>query len=221
VVQEHTQRVMRPEITILDFELAARNAIRVVFPMTTLRGCFFHYTQCIWRKTQACSLAIRYREEEDVCRLVHRAAVLPLLPPEEIDDVWLQTLESIDLTPDINSFTDYVTETWVEGNISECNHFDHDGPRTTNHVEGWHSRINKKCRKPHPNVYAMVRLLQQEQATNEAKIIQLRAGGKQRPRKRKYVELDSRLVGLKNKLTDGRLGVLEYADAASYLLHLQ
>jgi len=220
VVQQRIDRVFTPEIIILDFEVAARNAIHTVFPMATLRGCFFHYTQCIWRKTQACGLATRYREEDDVRRLVRRAAVLPLVPPGAIEDVWFEALESVEMTPDINRFTDYVTETWVEGDIFQCSHFDHDGPRTTNHVEGWHSRMNKKCQRPHPNVYAMVRFLQKEQASNEAKIIQLRAGAKQRPRKRKYIELDSRLVNLKNKLSDGRLGVLEYADAASYLLHI-
>jgi hypothetical protein len=61
-----------------------------------------------------------------------------------------------------------VTETWVEGNeFTFMNHFDNDGPRTTNNVEGWHSKLNKVCDHAHPNIFAMVTLLQSIQTTNE------------------------------------------------------
>lgn len=42
--------VLTPESWMIDFEVAARNAVKDNFPNTTIRGCFFHYTQCIWRK---------------------------------------------------------------------------------------------------------------------------------------------------------------------------
>lgn len=34
---------------------------------------------------------------------------------------------------------DYVTETRVEGHLTHWNHYDNDGSRTTNVVEGWHN----------------------------------------------------------------------------------
>lgn len=43
----------------IDFEVAVRNATNKNFPNTTIRGCFSHYIQCIWRKMQNCGL-IRY-----------------------------------------------------------------------------------------------------------------------------------------------------------------
>jgi hypothetical protein len=48
---------------------------------------------------------------------------------------------------------DYVTETWVEGSIQGWNQFDNDGTRTTNHIEGWHSKVNKACQRSHPNIF--------------------------------------------------------------------
>jgi hypothetical protein len=40
----------KPKFCLIDFELAAINALMFVFPDATIKGCFFHYTQCIWRK---------------------------------------------------------------------------------------------------------------------------------------------------------------------------
>ena len=89
---------------------------------------------------------------------------------------------------------------------------DNDGPRTTNNVEGWHSKINMICKTAHPNIYTMVKMLQTIQSTNEAKLIQLSAGGKQRTKKRKYRQLHSRLQQLKTRLRNGTLNVVDFAD---------
>jgi len=214
--------VFNPETFMLDFEIAARNAVMSVIPMTSLKGCFFHFCQCIWRKVQDCGLATRYREEEAIQKFIRRAAVLPLVPENRVEDVWLHALEeNEDDSAAVTRVADYVTETWVEGTFGNWNHYDNDGPRTTNHVEGWHNRLNKKCGSAHPNIYSVLRMLQKEQAGNEAKIIQISAGGKQPPRKKKYRQLDSRLCNLKQRYRARQMTVFEYADAASYLLHLE
>jgi len=215
--------VLTPETVILDFETAARNAVNLVFPMTTLRGCLFHFCQCIWRKTQDCGLATRYKDGDSVRTLVRRAAVLPLIPENRIEDVWFYALDqNEDDSAAVTRFTDYVTETWVDGSIPKAswNHYDHDGPRTTNHVEGWHNRLNKLCTHSHPNIFISITTLKKEQAAIEAKIIQIGAGGKQPPRKKKYRLLNSRLVNLKEKLSNGQLTLFQYADAASHFIHL-
>ena len=74
----------------MDFETAAQNAARTVFPGITVKGCFFHYTQAIWRKTQHTDLQVTYRNNEDIRQLV----LMDL-----IGDVWcnaLNDLEDID-----------------------------------------------------------------------------------------------------------------------------
>ena len=216
------QSALTPETWMIDFEVAARNAVGGIFPNTTIRGCFFHYTQCIWRKVQNCGLTTEFRENEEFHRLVRRAGVLPLVPGHRVEDVWFQALEdSDDQTAPVMRFKDYVTETWVEGHLEMWNHFDHDGPRTTNAVEGWHNKFNRMCRRAHPNIFVFLELLQKEQAANEAKIIQITAGGVVRPKKRKYRQLDSRLQSLKNRLRQGEMDLMAYADAASHLVHFE
>ena len=44
------QSVLTPESWMIDFETAARNAWKETFPKTTIRGCFFDFTQRVWRK---------------------------------------------------------------------------------------------------------------------------------------------------------------------------
>ncbi|XP_021370201.1 uncharacterized protein LOC110461178 [Mizuhopecten yessoensis] len=211
-----------PEVAMLDFEVAARNEINAMFPLTTVKACFFHYTQCIWRKTQGCWLAARYKQDDELRKLVRRAAVLPLFPTRQVEDVWFNALDdNEDNSPEVTRFKDYVTETWVEGQQLDLrNHYDNTGPRTTNHVEGWYSKVNRMCKHAHPNIYAIVKLLQKLQAAFEVRMIQLSAGGKPRPGKKKYGRLDERLTQLKDRFRNGHINMNTYADSASHLLHL-
>lgn len=39
-----------PPWIMLDFESSALVAVKEVFPTTELKGCYFHFTQCIFRK---------------------------------------------------------------------------------------------------------------------------------------------------------------------------
>lgn len=212
---------LMPTTVMMDFETAAWRSVENVFLGAVVRGCFFHYTQCIWRNVQSRGLVNDYKNNEEVRKLVLRAAVLPLVPPPSVEDVWFNALEDCDIdTPQVMRFKDYVTENWVEGNRLSWNHYDNNGPRTTNHVEGWHHKINNLLYHSHPNLYTLIDIIRKEQATNEVKLIQHANGGKQRPRKRLYREIDQRLGTLKQRLTDGEIDIIRYADAASYLIKL-
>ena len=83
-----------------------------MWPGVTVKGCFFHSTQCIWRKAQKYRLQSYYEENKDITQLIGRATVLPLVPTHLVDDVWLNTLEDIgeaENIPATTLFTDYVT----------------------------------------------------------------------------------------------------------------
>ena len=212
-----------PNRFFMDFEAASRVAVTTIFPDADVKGCFFHFTQCVWRKAQATGLAIPYKENEDVHRLVRRAAVLPLVPVLGVADVWfeaLNDLEDAQLPVDVSVFTDYITEQWVETDKETWNHFNTEGPRTTNHLEGWHSKLKKLIQHSHPNIYRIITTLQQIEASNSIKQIQYAAGGTRPVKRRKYRDLEDRLSTLKLRLQAGEITVVQYADAASYLLHI-
>jgi hypothetical protein len=169
----------------MDFETAAQNAARTVFTGITVKGCcFFHYTQAIWRKTQHTDLQVTYRNNEDIRQLVRRATAPPLVPMDLIEDVWsnaLNDLEDIDTPAKTTTFTDYVT-------IQVWNHFNTDGPRTTNHIEGWHNKLKKKVSHVHPNIFTLISTFKDIQVANEVTRIQRNTVGTIRPKAKRYRE---------------------------------
>ena len=213
---------IQPTEVMMDFEVAPRNVISSLFPDASVKCCFFHFTQAVWRKVQSLGLVVKYRDDDSFRTLVRRAAVLPLVPSGSTEDVWFWALdENDDLSDSVVKMNDYITETWVEAGRSHWNHFATEGPRTTNHIEGWHSKMNKKLNNPHPNIYLFMQLLAQEQAANEVKVIQRSAGGKTRPKKVAYRRVDQRLQRLKLQLVEGEIDIYENVDAASHLVKLQ
>ena len=83
----------------MDFEAVSRVAVTTIFPDADVEGCFFLFTQWVWRKAQATGLAIPYKDNEDVHRLVRGAAVLPLVPVPGVADVWFEALNDLKGVP--------------------------------------------------------------------------------------------------------------------------
>jgi hypothetical protein len=111
-------------------------------------------------------------------------------------------------------------EFWVEGHRFLWNHYQTEGPRTTNHLEGWHNKIKKKVHRAHPNIYLIIEVLQNTQTVTECTIIQYAAGGARPPKRHRYIVIDTRLQLLKERYQQRLINVVDYADAASHLLHL-
>ena len=145
---------------------------------------------------------------------------LPLLPLQHVDDYWLHTIAEAPPRDDCTRLLDYVTETWMEGRLQPAtwNHFSTMGPRTNSHLEGWHNKLKKRVGTAHPHIYKIIGIFQKEQAANEVKMVQYRAGGTRRKKSKKYRDIDERLNHLKADLRFGRKTLIEYGDAASYLL---
>ena len=56
LIMEKTGQLFNPEIIMSDFESALIPAVREEFPRTNHKGCFFHYTQSIYRFVQTSGL---------------------------------------------------------------------------------------------------------------------------------------------------------------------
>ena len=137
--------------------------------------------------------------------------------------MWLNALADMPNDPRCVQLGDYVTSQWVEGDLPQTawNHHQTAGPRTNNHLEGWHGRLKKVISKAHPNVFEMLAFLRNEQKLNEIKLVQYAAGKKPPTKRRKYTHVNSRLESLKQDLADGAMSVVVYADTVSHLLKLQ
>ena len=226
LLKEHMSRLNLPFTltrAFADFEVAVHNAIRQVIPGIIIKGCFFHFTQCVWKKAQTTGLQTLYRDNEEVRTLIRRGAVLPLIPLDRIEDVWFQALEDLedaDIPYDTQSFTDYITEQWVEGDILVWNHFGTEGPHTTNNIEAWHGKLKKKVQHSHPNIFTIIQTFKEIQNSNDINRIQREAGGTVRPHAKKYHNIDRRLAILKERFQYRMTDLMIYADSASQLLYL-
>ncbi|CAF0940153.1 unnamed protein product, partial [Brachionus calyciflorus] len=71
--------------------------------------------------------------------------------PEAVDDTTFVKAK-------LESFFDYFISTWFEGSIEYemWNHCFTEGPRTNNHLEGYHAKINRWLDKNHPDIYKLI-----------------------------------------------------------------
>lgn len=75
---------MKPQIIISDFEQAFISAAEKVFPKAEFHGCYFHFTQCIYRQIQFSGLQARYGTDEDFANSIKMLAALAFTPEETV-----------------------------------------------------------------------------------------------------------------------------------------
>jgi len=106
-IQERLNLTLDPAKVQTDFELAAIRALEREFPNAEIKGCFFHFGQALWRKVQDLGLAVLYKEDHQVQLWVRRAAGLALLPIADVQDAWIESMNSTPNVPRAEDFNDY------------------------------------------------------------------------------------------------------------------
>lgn len=193
---------------MIDFEAAAIRGISNEFPEIELHGCFFHFTQCIWRRIQSLGLAKKYEEDHEFARKLRHLAALAFVPVEKVKDSFkkLKTIlhikkraaEGTDANK-VNKLFDYFEETWIGKGKTQPKFSIHmwnmcavtlqKMPRTNNAVEGWHNAINQFVGCKNPSIWTFIDKIKKEQGVQELKMIQmLRNNGA--TRKKKYLDHD-------------------------------
>lgn len=93
----------------MGFEIATRNAMKAILPDLNVEGCFFPFHPvCLEESTGLCNT-----KRIQNLKLVRRAAVLPLVPADQVEDVWFNAL-SMNENDTPSPFYHYITETWVD-----------------------------------------------------------------------------------------------------------
>ena len=59
-------------------------------------------------------------------------------------------------------------------------------PRTTNNIEGWHSKLKKMTQHSHPNLFTAIQMFNDIQNANDIEIIQRAICGTTRSRAKRY-----------------------------------
>jgi hypothetical protein len=138
----------RPKLFHCDFEVAAINALLLVYPKVQIIGCYYHWHRCMWRKAKS----LKKNKSKAEKRIVSLCAALPLLPQEMLINAWQYIIEESGHLS-MESFTiTYVQRTWIkEKYLSLLSVFGR-RHRTNNILEGFHSKLNKVINKNNTSV---------------------------------------------------------------------
>jgi hypothetical protein len=199
---------LQPISIMTDFEKSAINAFHEVFPNSNQRGCFFHLSQCLWRRIQQTEeLAKKYGTDTEFASNIRQLLALAFVPESDVVSSFESLIESqyfyqneIYLQP----IVDYFEDNWI-GRLDRRNRrrqppyppslwncftaVINDLPKTNNSVEGWHRGFNELLGAHHPSIWKFIDGLKKEQSLNELKIEQYVAG--QAPPVRRRIYRDS------------------------------
>lgn len=174
-----------PDRILIDFELSAMQAFEAQFPGSSIAGCYFHLNQSLVRKVGNVGLKERFDTNFEFKLLVKSLAALCMVPPADVPALYDHLSDSFPANDEAcDDLLSYFERTYVRGRgnrdpmfkVQNWNHFaaakDKD-PRTTNHCEGWHHRLNSMLICKHPSIWKLLKTLQQDIALN--KLIESRA----------------------------------------------
>lgn len=197
---------LNPKHIMIDFEQATMREAGKAFPEAQIHGCFFHFSQCIWRKIQQCRLASKYSEDAEFAMEMRYFASLAFLPSEKVIESFsaIKGFMKMERRPRVNTtehqiwqVCDYVEKTWVGTKKKEplfpiamwnMRQLTLDGtPRTNNAVEGWHNAISRGFGCSNPSVWTFIDKLKAEQDRHEVRMAQITANDGE-VLKRKYLD---------------------------------
>jgi hypothetical protein len=103
----------QPVCVNFDFELAAINAMRQVFPSVPVFTCRFHYGQALWRNIQRFGLTDDYKSKSETGDWLHLFNGLPFLPPDEVPDAFsFDIMSTLPNNLGAHKFADYFCDTY-------------------------------------------------------------------------------------------------------------
>lgn len=220
---------LNPQSITVDFEKAMLNAISVQFPGASVKGCFFHFTQCIFRAVQNHGFKLRYETDPEFALRIRMLSAIAFVPPNFVVEVFEELCDGI-LPIEAQAVIDYFEDTWIG-----CPHRRQRRPpkyawetwniysrttdvlpRTINSVEGWHRGFESQAGATHLNIWKFINCLKKEQALNEVRIEQFLAGFQAPLPKKKYRNCCARLLNIVSNFN--RENIIEYIRAVSHNL---
>ena len=104
------------EEVVCDFEVALWKAIQSVFPQTSIRGCYFHWTQAVFKHITENGLKDAYSSVETSRTFLRKVLSLPLLPSELIRRAFKLLNQEAKTFNDnrLVTFMEYVRRQWID-----------------------------------------------------------------------------------------------------------
>lgn len=177
-----------------------------------------YYTQLACN--QELGLSTTYRDSPDAQRLIRKLMALAFLPVISVRPAFLE-LKDDPLVTELNltSLFTYYHETWLQLFKPHFWNVHNQTTQTNNHLEGWHSKLNRAIGKIHPGIHELIKVLKVEQSTTDATVQRARLGAAPPPRRKKYRQLDERLDRLTQNFRAGEYTVNDFLDCMRHIVH--
>ncbi|GAB0097315.1 hypothetical protein DMENIID0001_129480 [Sergentomyia squamirostris] len=187
VLKAELGEMVRPETIMTDYEQAAIGAFEAVFPGAVQNGCFFHYSQALYRKLQTLpDLCEQYSKDRNV--LHHLKMFNALAFSDRVEQAFTDMKELPFFRSDdeqLLEYIEYFERTWI-GAVRKpkyapekwnCREAVLKGlPKTSNNVEGWHNAFAHLVGASHPNIWKFLEKLRKQQRLTEQSFQELKQG---------------------------------------------
>lgn len=210
-----------PKTVHIDFEQSIHSAVRLVWPMSQIKGCRFHLGQAWFRKIQLLGLTKIYCTTGEKGDFLKTFFGLPFLPPTEIDDTFTDDIMSKQPSQceAICNFTDYVFMNYINPDTAIFPpkiwaEFSSSISRTTNACESFHSKLNSMFYHSHPNIFKLLEALNEVQSGSYTKMNNFTAARNIKRSKltvEKEAFVDSQMIQLSN----GEITRLQFIQTVS------
>ncbi|CAK9292085.1 unnamed protein product [Gordionus sp. m RMFG-2023] len=104
---------LSPSLAQTDFENVAISALNDVFPTMAIKGCYFHFSQALWRKCQTLGLSASYMGHSDIHKVVRRMSTIPFCRDEHVAIVRDTCYQMAANNTLLLSFMRYMDTTWL------------------------------------------------------------------------------------------------------------
>ena len=208
-----------PEISISDWEPAPRNAFKEVYPTIQNQGCWFHFTQRIWAKTQKLGLVHSFHDNPETAKFIRNLMAIPFLPASLIRATYaflqVQDLTNLE-SGKLEQIRKYFKKRWITQIDPEELSIYEAGITTNNAAESYHAKLKSIIKTPHPRIWNFLTTLNNiiEDTDNEIGRLILDQSIS-RPRKSKHVLKDQQREIIKERFRTGELTPWQYLNAMS------
>lgn len=203
-----------PNFFKVDFEIGAINALRAIYPSAAISGCYFHYSQAIYKNGDDMNLT----ESREGCQYLAKCVALAHLPSTKIHEGWFcVTEEYAGRIPNIKAFNKYMTNQWIKIEMIKVLSSYGQRHRTNNVVESWHRKINGRINTTYNLLYFI------SQLKAEAKLVDFNILQNElqhdvyRKRNKKYTSMDIKIKSLVDKYLEGTVTLKACIQKLSYL----
>lgn len=201
---------LEPRTVMCDFELAAINAMRGVFPEVEVSGCHFHLRQSIFRHILHEGLRSQYINDENIRNHVKYLGALAFVPNADVADTFDEIQDGDDFPQELESVYAYFEATYIGRRLrrgrrpprfpipmwNQSERVEAGMPRTNNLLEGWHNGIQSSLTGHHPTIWKFLTFLQKEELLQRSISEKVTAGNDTRYESEEQIKKTQRLQNI-------------------------